>query len=347
MIRSFVVVGGLLLAALAAESVVLWQLMTADDPLTAREILSLLGLHIFAAATAAESLSRRYSSHVSTNVALWNLGIGLSFCLPVYGLLLNAVLILVKPRLVAAQPSLAMSPVEYRKHQAEAERAAAQQEEVADTSVEAITDALKDQDKAKRLGAIEALRALGNKKAVSLLHQSLNNTLFEVRYHAVDALSVISKKHAEQISQATAEIQQEPSSDNYRRLGEIYFEYASLEMEESSIQHHLFQQAVEYWRQSLDPQEPTAPEVLLKIAVSLEQLHHWEEAQQTYQTILEDAPEYVEAWLGLARLNYRHAQFEELQEICRHLLSLPQRDPQLEEILTFWANAPIMTNVTT
>jgi len=327
----------LLPLALVAESGSLLLLVTLGGPLHGTELIALGGLHLFSAVVAGEALRLRYQDTDPGQAGAWRLGLGLSLLLPGFGVLVTAVLVIRTPRTVRVKVDDFVSPMEDRRRQAEAERAAEANQSKVDVNVETIGDALNDDDKVKRLGAVEALRALENKQAVAMLDQSLDNSVFEVRYHAVEALAGIGKKHSERVAAATAVAERQGTPEAFRALGEVYFDYATLEMEEPAIQQHLYRHALENLRRGIHPGRPGAPEVLQKIGMAQEGLGELEAARQSFRAVLEQRPESFEALLGLARVQYLSGEFAELRETCRRLLELPAGDPQVSPVLLLWA----------
>jgi tetratricopeptide (TPR) repeat protein len=327
--------------ALASEAAAALELLLADGPLGVPEIVACAGLHLFASVVIAEGLRLRYPAGAQSAATAWRTGLGLSLLLPLYGLVVTAVLILRTPRVTRTKlEDISPSPMEHRKQQAEAELAAEAAKGRAGANVEAIGEALKDTDKAKRLGAVEALRALQNKQAIGLLNKSLRNTVFEVRYHAVEALAGISKKYSERIARATAALEGDPSPANHEALGSIYYEYATLEMEEPSIQLHLYRNALEHLRNAFGPQP--GPAVLVRAALCLERLGEADAAWRAYKDVLAVRPESPEALLGVARLQYDRGQFDQLRDTCRRLLDIPDAtlDDPTSSVLTLWAEGP-------
>ena len=327
-------------AALAAEGVALLVLMLAEGPLDARELVAVLGCHVFASAAAGEALSLRYRRDDPGAPGAWRLGLALPLLLPGFGLLVTAVLALRPPRSVRVRLDDFISPMEQRKKQAEAELAEEAGHDRADVNVEAIGDALKDQDKAKRLGAVEALRVLQNKQAVELLNKSLKNTVFEVRYHAVEALAGINKKYSERIAKATSLLERDPSPERERTLGEVYYEYAALEMEEASIQHHLYRNAAQHLGASLQGVAQPDPVVLVKTATCLERLGEVEQAFHAFRRALEQEPGSFEALLGIARLHFQRGEYDQLRDTCRRILDLGVPTSEYAGVLMLWAEGP-------
>ena len=187
--RTLISLAALIPLSLVAEGWTVLTLLTIRRALEPAEIIFLVCLHLVAAMCAAEGLRLRYAPGTPEGAGAWRAGLVFSLLLPVFGLAITAVLAARPTRSVALDTDDTLSPMEYRTVQAEAERRAEAELETADLSVEALGDSLKDADKDRRLGAVEALRNMESKEAVELLGKSLENTIFEVRYHAVEALS--------------------------------------------------------------------------------------------------------------------------------------------------------------
>ena len=270
------------------------------------------------------------------------MGLALALLIPAFGALLVAIMIARPPRSALVKTDDFVAPMEYRKQQAEAQLAAEADKGHAGVQVEAIGDALKDENKAKRLGAVEALRSLQNKQAVELLGKSLKNTVFEVRYHAVEALATINKKYSNRIAKATDLVEKKPTPEHYRALGEVYQEYASLEMEEPSIQLHLYRNAVANLRKAISPNSTPDPKMLLKLASCLEALGEFEQAWHTFRAVLNQEPQNQEALLASARIQYQQAQFDQLPQTCRQILDLGTKNLNQDyiNVLALWAEGP-------
>jgi tetratricopeptide (TPR) repeat protein len=328
-------------AGLAAEIAATLLLVLAEGAIGVPKILSLVGLHLFASVALAEGLYLRYAPDAPGARGAWQIGLALGLLLPGFGPLLVAIMVVRAPRSALFKTD-GISPMEYRKRQAEAQLAAEAARGHAGVQVEALGDALKDEDKARRLGAVEALRALENKQAVELLGRSLKNTVFEVRYHAVEALATINKKYSARIAKATAAVERNPTPQNHRVLGEVYYEYACLEMEDPSIQLHLYRNAVASLRRAFSPETPPVPELLLKIGASLEALGEQEQAWHTYRAVLNQQPTNLEALLGSARLQFQQAQYDQLRDTCRQILQLGDKEVSQEylNVLALWAEGP-------
>ena len=328
--------------ALLTEAWALLTLLSVDRALEPAELIFILGLHLVSAVSVAEGLRLRYPPATPEGNGAWRMGLVLSLVIPALGLLISVVLLLRPCRAVALEEEEALSPMEYRTAQAHAERAAEAELETADGSVEALGDALKDRNKERRLGAVEALRGMENKEAVELLGKSLDNTVFEVRYHAVEALTSLNKKYSQRIAVATDTALKDPSPSNHRVLGEVYHEYASLEMEDPSIQQHLLRCALENLERSILPGFPTPVGTRVKLGWCHEQLGELDRALEKYQSVVDEIPYQAEALLGIARLQFRQARFGPLAATCRRILELGVSLEEADAMtaVSYWAKEP-------
>lgn len=327
-----------LLGALVIELFATMQLVI-HPSMGLQHLLALLGLHIFASALVGEGLKFRFPADHPGALGAWRTGFFVVFMLPIFGVILGAILIARPPRVAMVLEDEFLSPMEYRKQQAEAQLAAEAALGHVEADVEIVADALKDEDKAKRLGAVEALREIADKKAVELLGQSLNNTIFEVRFHAVEALAGINQQFSKRIGKANLEIERDPTPERHLTLGEVYYEYASLEMEEDSIQQHLYRKASHAYKIFLDA-NPQRTDILFKAAICLENLGELPQALSAYKAVLAANPRDLDANVGIARLHYGAGNFQQLRETCRMILDMKlEKVPEREvaEVLTMWA----------
>ncbi len=334
--RSLLAFSALLLALLVELFGVL-SLM-AQPEMALQPLLALLGLHVFASLLVGEGFKLRLPADHPGSLGAWRTGFYLVFFLPMFGVLLGAMLILRPPKTALQLEDGFLSPMEYRKQQAEAQLAEEAAKGHVSADVETVADALKDADKAKRLGAVEALREMGDKQAVELLSQSLNNTVFEVRFHAVEALAGINQKFSKRIGAASQVLERAPSPENHLTLAEVYYEYATLEMEEESIQQHLYRKASSGFYEYLQA-HPDAV-ILLKAAHCLDRLGEAQQALTAYRQVLTADPMNLDANLGLAKAQFSAGQYQQLRETCRSILDMPlKRSPEREvaEVLMMWA----------
>ena len=340
--RTLISLAALVALALLAEAWTVLTLVSIRHALEPAELIFLVSLHLVAAVCAAEGLRLRYPAGSSEGAGAWSTGLVLSLLLPVFGLVITAVLAARPTRTVALEELDTLSPMEYRTVQAEAERRAEAELETADMSVEALGDSLKDSDKGRRLGAVEALRNMESKEAVALLSKSRENTVFEVRYHAVEALSRINEKYSQRIAVATRAVEEDPSPEKYRVLGEVYHEFASMEMEDPSIQEHLYRSAVATLSKSILPGFPTPIGVRVKLAWCHEQLGNLDEAMEKYQSVVDEIPVQTESLLGIARLQFRQARFGPLAATCRRILELgvSLSEQEAAAAVTLWGERP-------
>lgn len=327
-------------AAILAEVVGLLQIVLADQ-LDWRRVLAALGAHFFASVLLAEALAGRYAKAGTSVRSAWQLGFTLSFTLPVYGAVLTAVLVVRPPREMIVKEDGYLSPMEYRAQQAEAELAAEADKGYTGATVDAIKDAIKDEDKAKRLGAVEALRQRANKESVGQLALALKNTVFEVRFNAVEALAGINKKYSDRIGAAEAALDNDPCPENHRAMADVCYEYASMEMEEQSIQDHLWHLVIRHGQQAYA--EGHAPDTALlgMVAEAFDHTGESEGARKLYAQMLTQNPGDYRALFGMATMQYREGKFDQLRQTCRRMLDLPEakQDEEHIEVLVLWGGA--------
>ena len=337
--RAVLALGAMIPLALVAESwCVLW-LLSVKQALAPAEILFLVSLHLVAAVCSAEGLRLRFPPGSNEGRGAWRMGLSLSLLLPVFGLAITVVLTARPPPVDDdTEADEDLSPMEHRTVLAEAQRRAEAGLETADLSVETLGDSLKDANKDRRLGAVEALRKMESKEAVQLLNRSLENTIFEVRYHVVEALARIDEKYSQRIAAATEAVAQDPSPDNHRILGEVYHEFASMEMEDPSIQEHLYRSAAGTLKRSILPGFPTPIGVRVKLGYCYERLGRLDEALEKYQSVVDEIPMQTEALLGIARLQFRQAQLGPLAATCRRIMDLKVslEDHDASAAVTYW-----------
>lgn len=330
----------LLPLAATAELWAALTLLTATSTLSVAEAVAVLGLHLFSAVGLAEAMRLRYRPGSAASWGGWRLGLSLALALPVIGPLIVVVLALRPVSPGAGAQAGFISPMEHRARQAEVERAADADQEVADLSVEALRDVLKDEDHSKRLGAVGALREMESRAAVDLLIQTLDNTVVEVRSHAVEALARLNKKFSVRVTEATRALKEEPSPDNHRLLGEVYHEFAALGMEDPAIQTHLHRMSVAHLRRAVPSDAPASVELLVMLAQGLEQLGVLDEALQIFTDVATKDGNHMPALLGLARVQFLQANFVELCQTCQRIAEADAllEDEEAVAAVTYWAN---------
>jgi|GEM_PF-6562139 hypothetical protein len=335
-VNSIIAVSGVPFA-LAAAIFGLSQLLTAPLPLSWSLLAALLGLHLFSSVLAAELFRLRMQRSPTLAQSAWKLALVLALLLPLVGLLIISVLTIRPPNTPTNTLETTLSPAEERKMSAEGELAREADQQAAGPNIEAIGDALKDSEKEKRLGAVNALRKMENRQAVEMLGLSLQNTLFEVRFHAVEALAGIAQKHSQKIGEMTRVIEEDPSEENHGKLGGIYFEYAELDMEESSIQEHLYRNAVVHLQQSITKGQRAPGETAMKIGLCALKLDALADARAALQTAAEDPQFEYQAQLSLANIAYRSNNFARLRALTRNLLQHEDLNEEHREALTYWS----------
>ena len=340
MIRALLAILVLLPVVVLAEGLAVMLAISGPQTFPLPLLGLVAGLHLLGSVAAAEALALRFERETGHAAGAWYLGFTLTLLLPAFGMLLVLIMILRPPRVVMVKEDDFLSPMEFRAQQAEKELAEEADKGIIGSNIEAIEEATKDEQKAVRLGAVEAASKLGGKQAVEILSGAVMNTIFEVRFHAVEALSGINKKFSQRIAAATKELEADQTPANYRELGLIYHEFASLGMEDPSIQAHLYRNAVNNLREAANRGAGTV-EVLVKLASGLESVGEPGEARQAYHGILQQDASNAEALLGLAQIQYAMGEFNVLPQTCRDILNRVQGlEQQQLDVLALWAEGP-------
>ncbi|MCB9556591.1 MAG: HEAT repeat domain-containing protein [Deltaproteobacteria bacterium] len=294
--------------------------------------LAIFGLHLGATVTIAEALRMRYRKMPHGRRSAWWIALCLSLALPIFGVFVVALLVIKPPPARSLADDVGLSPMEHRKIHAEGALAAEAERGTAGVEVEAIADVLKDRNPAKRLGAVDVLRQQESRQAVDMLQASLENTVFEVRYHAVEALAALSKKYSNRIAEATALVEREPTPENHASLANLYFEYAELGVEEQTIQQQLYGQAAQHFGQA-----GADPTYQLRRAACFDKMSRPEEALFAYQAALKRDANNHAALFGLAQIQYRQGLFDALRQTCRRLLACADLPTEHRQAVQMWA----------
>jgi hypothetical protein len=341
MLREVVAPAALVLVALVAELCALMGVVLASPALQPGRLTMVLAAHLVAAVAIAEAARLRLPRGDPSGLGAWRLGATLAIGLPVYGPLLTILLVVRSPRPTAAKPDADLSPLQRRQQQAEACRVVHRGIKAAPVAgVDSIREALKDDDKARRLGAVEAARQLDGRRAARLLGGALDNTVVDVRFHAADALSGIGQRLAERVERAREELARKPMAAHHARLADLYDEYASLQAEEAAIRQHFYRRALHHYRQASACRGSSAqPELVLKVGRCLEALGDGAGALDVYRELERREPGGREALLGRARVQFQQQDYPGLRLTCQQLARLPRAAGRgvEAEAAAFWA----------
>lgn len=337
--------GGLGLALLAVGAELAAAHLAATRPaLGLWGASALLGLHLGAAALGGEALRLRARGAPAAHA--W-LGAALVLLLPLLGVLALLVFAVAPPRVGHAAAGGPSQEVQRAKAMADLqdERRLAQ---TVDADVQSIVDALKDPDVQVRLGAMEALRGMHGAAAVRLLKVSRTNTVFDVRFRAVEALGELSQRASDQVAHATAAV--EAALDNPARwaeLGDAYRGHHDLGVEDDVQQRSLLVQAEACYRTAAEL-SPEDRAYALAHAESLERVGRFEEAREVLAVALaltegaasgsgaDGGPVYY----AQARLAFRQGRIDALPGLCRQALRADRGALAEDErrALGYWAD---------
>ena len=194
-------------------------------------------------------------------------------------------------------------------------------------------------------GAIEMLAKMRSPHAISLLKECLSDSNSEVRFYASSGLSRIEESLNEKIIKFKKLVQfnPEPSAQDFFLLGQAYYEFIYLAVQdEASLQYYLKQAVLNFEKAfKAQPQD-------LKVVEQLERAYtragRHEEARQlknlvhleTHQNLMYQA----ESW-------YKERNFKKCKEVLQLLLSkgLPlQEHSPIAGVMAMWGLDPLSSN---
>jgi hypothetical protein len=213
-------------------------------------------------------------------------------------------------------------------------------EQVVDTDVRSIVDALRDPDLAVRLGAMDALRSLKGAAAVRLLKVSRTNTAFDVRFRAVEALGEMSQRASDAVNTALQAVDEDVRApERWAALGDAYAGYRDLGLEDAVMQQSLSTQAESCYRTAWEL-APHEARFALKLAAALEALDRFEDAREVLSgTLGAGHADPASVYLGLARVAFRQGRISALEGLSRQALRTDRGHlpPEDTAALRYWA----------
>ena len=297
----------------------------------------LLAAHVTASVLAAEAMYLRFPGRRVDAGGFYWLGLLLTLLLPVFGVVGVASLVIRPPsRIVSRRQS--ESPEEARAMAMEKVADARRSEQQFGADIESVVDALSDPDPALRLGAMDALRAMQGPEAVRLLQRSLNNTLFDVRFRAVEALGEISQRYSDRISGASAMLERDPHNvEKLLALADLYVEYRGLGVEDEAMQQVMLAMSEKHYRRAVDLGCHERP-VLLKLSKCLVELDQIDDAEHVLTQHRPDLADDPDILVSLAAIHFRRGRVRSLRALCRRALragsgALPE---ETARVLRFW-----------
>jgi tetratricopeptide (TPR) repeat protein len=210
-----------------------------------------------------------------------------------------------------------------------------------------LIDALHDRDANLRISAIEALRDAHGKRVVKVLAKETDNTLYDVRFRAVESLGRISAQYLEKIAEVEGEVKKEAALlqnslgtavEAHRRLALLCFEYADFGLDATLVNQRYFERAVGLAERALRSQRRPDPDLRVLLAKALWRLGDLERAEAEYRRAIASDAGHVDALLGLAELQFVRKDFHGLRRTCASLRGKSGvKDSALREAINYWS----------
>lgn len=206
--------------------------------------------------------------------------------------------------------------------------------------IQPLVDALKAVDVNLRKGAVDALAEKRNPEAIKLLAESLDNTVLEVRYHAVEALERISKSYGDRIMEAQEMLEETPNAyESIMALGDRYYDYATSAVEDVMLSEYYLYQAFNQYTKAIEIDDSDA-ELLVRYGDILNRLGRDEEALKSYRNALgRDEDQRVDALVGLADVCLKMGRIKEVREIAQRLETATSVTPEVLSATAMWRDS--------
>lgn len=327
----------LLFAGFALQTVALTMLL---EHASGWGWIGILAAHVAAAGLGAEGLAMKRAADSGGEdppVGMLQAGWLIGLVFPLFGP--AAVLILgvsLPMRTVRAHPLESPQSIRSRAASAALERKRGEQQ--LDTSLDAIVDALKDRDPKVRVAAIDALSGESSKRSARLLAEARQNTIFDVRVRAVQALGRMAKTQSDRLTASRKALALDPRSPAlHREVARICFDYAQLGIEDTRMSQLLSLQARTHAQAALDLGD-TDRETSIILARASNELGFHEEAERAYRRLLLRDDRDTDALIGVAESQFARRAFGQLPLTCRWVLHQAGKnlDQAAIDALKFW-----------
>ncbi len=306
-----------LCAALLVEALVVWRAAWMGAP-TGLDLGFLAAGHLLAAVFGAEALQRRYPGARRDEEDFYAWGLALGGGVPVLGVL-GVLWLSLRPPPADASEQAIKSPERVRQERAAQVREEDAEARTATLDVQALAEALEDPEAQARLAAIDTLRGMQGPKAVALLKAARDNSLFDVRYRAVEALGEFGQRYADRIRQATKAVDKRSDvPETHLDLADLYWEYRGLGLEEGQMQEALLSDAHQHYREAVEL-GCTNPRAIISLSECLVALGWLDDAW----AVLHSRPDWrsdPEVLLALARIQFRAGAVGPLRTTAREAL---------------------------
>lgn len=196
---------------------------------------------------------------------------------------------------------------------------------------------LRENDWVARKETAQALYESQRTESLELLQESLAHPDERIRLFAAQALGKISERQERRVNALRAEVKKEPKNYEKRlNLARVLGQVAVLLSESKESQDHIFREAVDELVELLRV-FPTRQDILLELGQIYWLWGKLAEADQIFQKIKKDAPEFTAASFRRAEIAMKQNRPERIRpllEKIRHQ-ALP---PAFQEAVRYWCD---------
>lgn len=299
-------------------------------------------LHTIISLSIGQWLYSRFSvDHEQAQV--WRLlGILFSFFMPVYGAIGIFIIYLV---LKHKSKTRKRTETDHLDHHMVKDRISAKAEDTTligidwqeEKEIQPLVDALSDIDHELRKGAVVALAEKRDPQSIKVLADSLENTVLEVRYYAVEALAKISKSYADRIIELQDKLEKNPASvENIVELANCYFEYATSNVEDENLSEYYLTHARDQLQKALKIKSDDA-KLLLKYGDILTRMDKYEDALKVLNKVLTFDQKNIDVLIRLADIHFKMGSIKEVKIITKRIRFLYTKIPnEIQQAINVW-----------
>ena len=259
----------------------------------------------------------------------WLLALGF----PIFGLLIVGYWLIRPPSLEGTGHAESLQSQRARAAGAAYEARRAEQE--LGSAIESIVDALSDRDPQVRIAAIDSLRGQTSQTAVKILKEARENSIFDVRVRAVEALGRISKHFGDKLGQLRKQLEKDAGDPNVNyQLAATLLEYNKLKLEAAQMTKPLLKQALGHATTAADNGQPKAKELMGQLMLNL---GDYEGAESLFAQQLKTKGVELNILQGLVEAQFQRKDFRALAKTAA-LPGIRMLDEKnnLREFLKMW-----------
>jgi hypothetical protein len=309
--------------------------------LTAGVIESALALHFAAAGSLAHAFARdrRLDGRAALGTGwLW------AGAFPLLGVIAGAALFAMRGR-KASRVAVEESWQERRSQAARRAQAETERAQHVSADVVPLVDALRAGHGGLRISAMEAVKDRHSRPIVLMLARERQNTLYDVRFRAVEHLGRINDRSLGDIAESERALAEGPETAAlHEKLAQQLFEHAELGLDAAEITRNHLTRVVVHAERALALGKPSAATVVL-LARSFWRLGAPDRAELELRRAQEIEPGNGEALYGLAELQFARKDFHGLKHTCQRLMArgdgLSREKRQAVEKFATWRTRPV------